>query len=388
MSSTPPASPASAGPASPSTTPPPIRRIGVLTGGGDCPGLNAVIRAVTTDAIFNGIHVTGFLDGFLGLIQDRSRPLNLDDVRSIITEGGTILGTSNKANPRRFITGKDAAGNPIIVDKTAACVETCRRHRLDALVVIGGDGTMSSAATLLPLGVNVVGVPKTIDNDIEGTELTFGFLTAVSIAAEALDRVRTTAASHERAMVVEVMGRNAGWIALHAGLASGVDVILIPEIGFDLPSIAADLRRRVAAGQSSFVICVAEGAAPAGGKQIVARTDVASFDPIRLGGVGKFVADEIERLTSIESRHVVLGHTQRGGTPAAADRVLATELGWQAMSLLKEGRFGRMVAIQRGRMADVPIDSVANKQRRIPADHPLLAVARSVYVTFGEPQQG
>ncbi len=360
-----------------------IRRIGVLTGGGDCPGLNAVIRAVTKDAIFHGIDVVGIEDGFLGLIENRTRPLGYEDVSGILTTGGTILGSSNKANPSRYATGVDASGAPIFEDVTDRCMQAAREHRLDALVVIGGDGTMTCARPFSALGLPCIGVPKTIDNDIVGTELTFGFLTAVATATDALDRVHTTAASHHRAMVVEVMGRNAGWIALFAGIASGADVILVPEIPFSVDAVADVVTRRSKHGKRYTVVCVSEGARPEGGEQVVERTDPTSPDPIRLGGIAKWLSTQIEDATGVESRYTVLGHVQRGGSPVASDRVLATRFGHHAMELLKAGTLDRMVAWNDARMTDVDMALPAGKQRTIPEDHPLLDAARSVYTSFG-----
>jgi 6-phosphofructokinase 1 len=361
-----------------------IHRIGLLTGGGDCPGLNAVIRAVTKDAIGHGIEVVGIEDGFLGLIENRMRLLTSDDVSNILTAGGTILGSSNKANPERFAVGKNTDGTVKFQDMTDLCMRNVELQGLDALVIVGGDGTMSGAQVFTKRGVNCIGVPKTIDNDLFGTDLTFGFLTAVQIATDALDRVHTTAASHHRVMVVEVMGRNAGWIALHAGIAAGADIILIPEINFDIDAVVRACMQRSRRGKRFTIICVAEGARPIGGKPVIERTDPTSPDPIRLGGIGRAVAAQIEAKTPLESRYVVLGHVQRGGTPVAADRVLATQFGDYAMELLLTGRKNRMVAWQGGTLTDVAMIEAAGKQRLIPLDHPLLAAARSVGTSFGD----
>ena len=360
-----------------------IRRIGVLTGGGDCPGLNAVIRAVTKDAISHGVSVIGIEDGFAGLLERRTRPLSTDDVSGILTTGGTILGSSNKADPAAHVIGRDAEGKPIHENRIADCVAYVKELGIDALVVIGGDGTMTVARQFVEAGVPCVGVPKTIDNDLYGTDLTFGFQTAVGIATEAIDRVHTTAARHHRVMVVEVMGRNAGWLALHAGVASGSDVILIPEMPFTVDKVCDAITRRLAAGRKYSVICCSEGAAPLGGEQIVDRVDDTSPDPIRLGGVGKWVADRVQDKLGIDSRHVVLGHVQRGGTPAATDRVLATLFGDHAIEMLKAGITNRLVVMQQGRVTDAPLSEAAGKQRLVPADHPLVAAARSVNTSFG-----
>lgn len=360
------------------------KRIGVLTGGGDCPGLNAVIRAVVKDAIFHGIECVGVEDGFLGLIERRTRPLDEQNVSDILHKGGTVLGSSNKANPLKHVVGFDAEGKPEFADVTGQCVEYLNELGIEALVVIGGDGTMTCAAPFVEGGINCIGVPKTIDNDLHGTDITFGFMTACHIATEAMDRVRTTAASHHRVMVVEVMGRNAGWIALHSGVASGADVILLPEIEFDLDKVAESIAERQSRGKKYSIICVAEGAKPKGGEQIVARVDPTSPDPIRLGGIAQWVMQEIEAKTGIESRHVVLGHVQRGGTPLAADRVLATQFGHHAAHLLRTGQHGRMVAMQNHSLTDVPLLDCAGKQRIVPMDDALLAAARSVRTSFGD----
>lgn len=364
----------------------PIKRIGVLTGGGDAPGLNAVIRAVTQGAILgHGWEVMGIEDGFLGLIEDRLRPLEIAEVFRIVSAGGTILGTSNKANPEKFATGTGPDGKPVFSDVTDRCLATIKRHRLDALVLIGGDGTMAGSRGLTRSGVKVVGVPKTIDNDIVGTELTFGFLTAVDIAAEAMERVHTTAQSHGRIIAVEVMGRNAGWLALHSGVAAAADVILLPEIPFDLAKITAFLKQRQQIGQRAFVISVSEGARPKGGEVSVSRVDPSSPDPIRLGGVSKYVADELEKRTGIESRYTILGHVQRGGAPIAADRVLATRLGHHAVTVLASGASGRMVVADKGRITDTAIDrAAAGEQRKVPLDHELLKCARAMGICFGD----
>ncbi len=362
-----------------------IRRIGVLTGGGDCPGLNAVIRAVAKTAMrMHGIEVVGIEDGFLGLIENRTRPLSFKDVSGILTRGGTILGSHNKANPARYCVGLDAHGHPIFRDVTDRCLDTINRNRMDALVVIGGDGTMACAAPLVMAGVNVIGVPKTIDNDLVGTEITFGFLTAVATATDALDRLHSTADSHHRVMVCEVMGRNAGWIALHAGIASGSDVILLPEIPFDLDVVSDYIQSRMQNGPGFAIVVVAEGAKPKNGAQMVARHDPTSPDPVRLGGIGHYVAKEIEKRTGAETRTTVLGHIQRGGTPIAADRVLGTNFGYYALDTLMRGGIGRMVVRDSNEFKDVDLLFAAGKQRLVPIDHPLIIAARGIGTSFGD----
>jgi phosphofructokinase-like protein len=363
-----------------------IKRIGVLTGGGDCPGLNAVIRAVTKTAIWqHGIEVFGIEDGFQGLIEDRVRPLSARDASGILTRGGTILGSNNRCNPKRYCVRVDPVTGPVWENVTGQCVDTAKRHGLDAIIVIGGDGTMASAAPLVEAGVNIIGVPKTIDNDIVGTEITFGFLTAVNTATEALDKLHSTADSHHRVMVCEVMGRNAGWIALTAGVASGSDIILLPEIPFDLEHLAENIRFRMRKGGPGFAIVVAaEGARPREGKQVVDRVDPTSPDPIRLGGIGRWVADELAKRTGVETRSSALGHIQRGGGPIPADRILATHFGYHAIKTLMEGKQGRMVVRQGNVFGDVDLLHAAGKQRLVPPNHPLIEAARAIGTGFGD----
>lgn len=363
----------------------PIKRIGILTGGGDCPGINAVIRAVVKTAMKDHQwECFGIEDGFLGLIENRIRPLAWNDTSNILTRGGTILGTSNKANPAHFATGEDSDGNPIFEDVRDKAMAHYHAHHLDAMVVIGGDGTMSCATDLIEMGARCVGVPKTIDNDLMHTHITFGFQTAVEIATEALDRVHTTAASHHRILIVELMGRNAGWLTLHAGLASGSDIILIPEIPYSVESVCRACTSRADHGKHFTIIAVSEGARPVGG-DVVVKTRVAdSHEAIRLGGVAQVLRREIESCTKIETRDVVLGHVQRGGTPCAADRVLATRFGHEATELLAAGQFNQLVVVQEGQLRSVPISSVANQQRLVAPDDPLIRIARSVGSSMGD----
>ncbi len=362
-----------------------IKRIGVLTGGGDCPGINAVLRAVTKTAIHqHEIEVVGIEDGFQGLIENRTRPLTWADVSGILTLGGTILGTNNRSNPLKYHVGDDENGEPIFINAIDKCLETIETQKLDALIVIGGDGTMSCAAPLVEKGVDVIGVPKTIDNDLVGTDLTFGFTTAANTATLSLDRLHSTAASHHRVMVCEVMGRNAGWLALHAGIASGADAILIPEIPFDIDKICEFAESRTTARRGFSIIACAEGARPKGGEQVVARHDPTSADPVRLGGIGAQVGSQIMERTGIETRTTVLGHVVRGGGPIAADRVLASRFGFRALKMLVGGATGRMVVLDGVRLSDVDLLHAANKQRLVPLDHPLINVARAVRTSFGD----
>jgi 6-phosphofructokinase 1 len=361
-----------------------IRRIGVMTGGGDCPGLNAVIRAVTKTALSMGLEVWGIEDGFLGLIENRVHPLCRDDVSNILTRGGTILGTCNKADPERFAVGRGPDGKPVFENVTPQVLRTIANRGLDALICIGGDGTMTGASRLIPHGVRVIGVPKTIDNDLMHTEMTFGFQTAVATATEALDKIHTTASSHHRVMVVEIMGRNAGWLTLHSGIASGSDVILIPEIPYDLGLVCDYCQERSRYGKAFTIIAVSEGARARDGGQVVSKIVADSPDPVRLGGIGPVLADQIAERTGLEARATVLGHVQRGGTPVAVDRVLATGFGWQAMELLKAGRFGELVVMQKSQLTSVPVQEVAGKQRLVEPDNPLLLAGRGVGTCFGD----
>lgn len=362
-----------------------VKRVGVMTGGGDCPGLNAVIRAVTKSAILDHqLEVYGIEDGFLGLIENRLKPLSFMDVSNILDRGGTILGTSNKADPSNFCVSHDDQGAPIFADVTDRVVASLKENAIDAIICIGGDGTMSGASRLTPHGVRVIGVPKTIDNDLMHTHVTFGFDTAVSVATDALDRLRTTAASHNRVMLLETMGRNAGWIALHAGAAAGADLILIPEIGFNLDVLCERCIERSKHGKAYTLVAVSEGAKPKGGEVVVDRVVHESPDPIRLGGVSEVLCNQIAERTKIECRATILGHVQRGGTPTARDRVLATQFGHYAVELLVSGASNQMVAIQKGQLTHVPIADVADRQRLVPVDDPLVRACRATGVCFGD----
>ena len=354
------------------------RKIGVLTGGGDAPGLNAVIRAVVKAGCNAGMEVIGLEDSFDGLLDPtRSRPMTPHDVTGILRLGGTILGTTNRGNPFEYPTADGKA------DYSDRVVETFAKMGLDALVVIGGDGTLAIAHQFYLKGIPVVGVPKTIDNDIVGTTSCFGFDTAVSFASDAIDRLHTTAEAHKRIMVVEVMGRYAGWIALHAGIAGGADVILIPEIAYDLEKVAARIRERDEWGARFSIVVVAEGAKPVGGTHTVksaARPGVVE----RLGGVGARVADALEEMTGKESRHVVLGHLQRGGSPTPFDKVLATRFGAKAVELVRRGVYGRMVANNPPDIVHIPLADVVGRCKTVPLDYDLLATARSLGVSLGD----
>lgn len=352
-------------------------RIGLLTGGGDCPGLNAVIRAVTKSLILREkAQVFGFEDGFLGLIEQRVRELSFRDVSGILTQGGTILGASNKANPFSFYKqdGRDVSDE---------AVRFIGELGLDAIVAIGGDGTMAIAHGMQQKGVPMIGVPKTIDNDIVGTSRTFGFDSAVAIATEAIDRLHTTAQSHHRVMILETMGRYAGWIALYAGVASGTDIILIPEVDYDVEAIIEVCQARQRRGQRFTIIAIAEGAKPRGGELTVHKIVAESPDPIRLGGAGIALAERIQPQIENEVRTTILGHVQRGGTPTAFDRNLATAFGAYAAAMFEDGAFGRMVALQANRLTSIALAEVAGRTRRVDLEAPLVAAARAVGTSFG-----
>ena len=359
------------------------KRIAILTGGGDCPGLNAVIRAVAKKAMGEGYKVFGIEDGYEGLVRNKVKKLANRDVSGILTLGGTILGTSNIANPYRYAIQSKKC-DLIFKDLHKTAVRNFKRLKADALVCIGGDGTLSSASMLNEDGVPVVGVPKTIDNDILGTDITFGFDTAVTIATEGIDRIHTTAQSHHRVMIIEVMGRNAGWIALHSGVAGGGDIILIPEIPFDIKSIIKKIKERHGRGKRFSIVVVSEGAMPKGGNVVVQRIVKGSTEAVRLGGIGFVLGDQIEKLTCVETRAVVMGHLQRGGSPTPFDRVLATQLGTMAMDFIKEGAFGHMVGVRNSEFVKVPLREVAKGKRLVPRNHPLVESARSLGTCFGD----
>jgi phosphofructokinase-like protein len=357
-----------------------IKRIGVLTGGGDAPGLNAVIRAVVKSACLAGVECVGLEDSFDGLIYpERSRVLTVRHVTGILRIGGTILGTTNRGNP--FVYPVDTEDGP--VNYSQRCVENFKKMGLDALVVIGGDGTLAIAHELYKLGIPLVGVPKTIDNDIVETTMTFGFDTAVAFATEAIDRLHTTAESHHRIMVAEVMGRYAGWIALYSGIAGGADVVLIPEIPFHPGKVAEFIMARDRFGARFSIVVVAEGAHELGGdRTIVAAGSAERME--RLGGIGEHVSRDLERLTGKESRHVVLGHLQRGGAPLAYDRMLATRFGSFAVELLLRGEFGVMTALQSPDIVAVPIERIVGRTRNVPVGGDVVRTARNVGICFGD----
>ncbi|MBI1804304.1 MAG: ATP-dependent 6-phosphofructokinase [Ignavibacteriae bacterium] len=362
--------------------PTPLKRIGILTGGGDCPGLNAVIRSVAKPAMayFNA-SVIGILDGFEGLVEGKMRELSHLDVSGIVNLGGTILGTSNKGDPFHYPV--ESAGGIAITDCSRKALDNYITWGLDALVAIGGDGTMNIAYKFSQMGMKIIGVPKTIDNDLEATDITFGYDSALAVATEAIDRLQTTASAHHRVIVIEVMGRYAGWIALGAGLAGGADVILIPEIPFKWHSIFDCVVRR-SRGARFSIICVSEGALPEGGSIVVAEKDARRTDPIRLGGIGNVVATRISEATGLETRVTVLGHLQRGGSPTAFDRILATKFGAMALQAASRGEFGTMVSLHGANVITVKLEDAIARQRLVPLDSQLLMAARAVGVALGD----
>jgi 6-phosphofructokinase 1 len=357
-----------------------LKKIGVLTGGGDAPGLNAVIRAVVKTATNRGVEVIGLEDSFDGLIYpEKTRPLTPRDVTGILRLGGTILGTVNRGNP--FI-------EPIVTPSGTynygdRVLETFQAMGLDALVCIGGDGTLAISYEFYKKGIPLVGVPKTIDNDIVGTTSCFGFDTAVSFATDAIDRLHTTAEAHRRIMVVEVMGRHAGWIALHAGVAGGADVILIPEIPYDFDRVAESIRDRDARGARFSIVVIAEGARPKDGSVSILEAAHGGYAE-RLGGAGSLCATRLGELTGKETRHVVLGHLQRGGVPTAFDRTLATRFGGAATQLLLNGQYGKMVANHPPDIVPIPLGEVVGRTKTVPLDYDLFLTARALGVSFGD----
>jgi 6-phosphofructokinase 1 len=360
-----------------------IKKIGVLTGGGDCPGLNAVLRAVVKTAMgkYNW-EVIGFKDGYRGLVMNDYIRFRTGDVSGILDKGGTILGSSNRDNPFNFRIEKD--GKAEYKDMSERVIDNVNMHEIDCMVLIGGDGTLTSARDFARKGMKVIGVPKTIDNDLSATDTTFGFMTAVETATDAIDKLHSTAESHHRVMVLEVMGRYAGWIALEAGIAGGADVILIPEIPYSIKRITDKILERKQQGKLFSIIVVAEGAKPVDGDVVVSKVVENSPDPIRLGGIGNRIADDIENATEFETRVTVLGHLQRGGRPVPFDRVLSTRYGVAAVEMINEGKHGKMVALQGNSITDVSLEDAVGKLKTVDPNGELIKIARSVGVGFGD----
>lgn len=359
-----------------------MERIGILTGGGDAPGLNAVIRAVVKTAIYEyGTEVIGIRDGYDGFIDEHGiRPLGIEDVRGILPRGGTILGAANRGNPYARKVIRD--GREVTIDVSDEIIKGIERLKLDALLVLGGDGTLHIAHELFQKGAPVIGVPKTIDNDIGGTEATFGFDTAVCTATDAIDKLHSTAEAHHRVMVLELMGRNAGFITLHAGVSGGTDVILIPEIPFKFESVVAKVRQRVERGMHFSIIAVSEGAKPLNGQQVFSRKGDEIYVP-RLGGIGHLVGEHIEN-EGFETRVTVLGHLQRGGSPTPFDRWLATRYGAAAVRLAAQGKFDRMVALHQTKIVDVPLAEAIAEPKRVDINSDAVITARGMGISFGD----
>ncbi len=364
------------------------KTIAILTGGGDCPGLNAVIRGVVRSAtLARDWRVIGIEDGFDGLVgEPRWRELTLESVRGILPRGGTILGTSNRGNPLAYPVEDD--GPTRLVDVSDQVVRNFKALGADALIAVGGDGTLKIARTLQDMGIPMVGVPKTIDNDLRGTDVTFGYNTAVGIVTEALDRLHSTAESHQRVMVVEVMGRDAGWIAIESGMAGSADVILIPEIPFEFDSVCEAIEQRKARGSRFSIVVAAEGAFPKEGDKVVKLTVEENFGVERLGGIGAFVADEISRRMKLETRVVVLGHVQRGGTPSPFDRNLGSRFGVKAVELIEQGRFGRMVSLRGLTVGDVEIVEAVDSLNRVDPDGDMVRAAEALGIMLGRNRAG
>ena len=359
-----------------------VNRIGIITGGGDCPGLNAVIRGVTKPAQDYGMNVFGILDGFEGLVEGKAKELNNQDVSGILAIGGTILGSSNKGDP--FHWPVEVNGKIDVIDKSQNALKNYNAWGLDAIIAIGGDGTMHICNKLSKMGMNVIGVPKTIDNDLDATDITFGHYSAVYVVSMALDRLHTTASSHHRVMVVEVMGRYAGWIALNGGLSGGADIILIPELPFSWDKVYKKIHERQLMGKRFSLVCVAEGAKPIDGEMVIKGTDRKRTDPVQLGGIGAVVAANIEKNTGRETRVTVLGHLQRGGSPTPYDRILATKFGSFAIELAAEKKFGRMVALKGSEIKNVKIEEAISRQKLIQPNNQSVRTARAIGISFGE----
>ena len=361
-----------------------IKRIAIMTGGGDCPGLNAVIRAVTRKAIIeNHWEVIGVRNGYKGLYYGNFVDLDLYNTSGILQEGGTILFSSNKDNLFEYQVEEN--GEMVTKDVSDVAVENLKKAGIDVLFVVGGDGTLASALEFSRKGVQIIAIPKTIDNDLASTDATFGFSTAVDVATEALDRLHTTAASHHRIMVLEVMGRYAGWIALYAGIAGGADAILIPEIPYDINYVAAKINRRKEIGKDFSVIVVAEGAKPKDGEMVIQSIVEGSPDPIRLGGIGNKVAMELQELCGNESRATILGHLQRGGSPSSTDRILSSRYGIAAVELAEKGLFGNMVTLKGTEMSYDSLEHVIGQvTKNVEPDSEMVKTAKSLGIVFGD----
>lgn len=354
----------------------------INTGGGDAPGLNAVLRAVTLSAIRRGFRVTGIRRGYAGLLHDYPDglvPMTRDLVRGIVDRGGTILGTVNKGHPFEYPTSD--AGETVLADLSDTVIERYHSIGADGLIAVGGDGSLRIAARFMQKGMRVIAVPKTIDNDLSSTEVTFGFDSAVSFATDAIGRLHSTAEAHSRVMVVEVMGRNAGWIALYSGIAGGANAILLPEIDFDIDAVCRAIEHRYATGRPFAIVVAAEGAKPRGGQPIISAREAGK--EVTLGGVAAHAARAIAERTGYETRSLVLGHLQRGGTPTSADRVLALRYGGEAVRLAARGAWGRMVSFQPPRMTSVPIADALTLTKAVALDHDAIETAEDLGICLG-----
>ena len=363
-----------------------IKRIGVMTAGGDCPGLNPVIRAVTKTAILKyGLEVVGIKHGYRGLYLggDNFVKLGLEDVTGIITKGGTILYSSNKDNLFDY-DYIDENGNKCHGDVSDVGVENLKKAGIDALIIIGGDGTLTSGRDFSRKGVKVIGVPKTIDNDLAATDTTFGFDTAVAVATESIDRLRTTAESHSRIIVVEAMGRYAGFIGIASAIAGGCDAALIPEVPYDINKVAEAIKENQKRGKNFAIVVVSEGAKPIGGDVVVSKVVENSPDPIRLGGIGNVVANQLEELVGLEARATILGHVQRGGTPTANDRILSTRYGAYAVELVMKGKFGNMVALKGNELGYESLENVIGCNKAVEESSFWIKTARSISMCLGD----
>ncbi|MBI5623383.1 MAG: 6-phosphofructokinase [Elusimicrobia bacterium] len=358
-------------------------KIALSTGGGDAPGLNAVIRAAAKTAWCLGWEVWGIQEGFEGLIDPRRKLVRIDpvDIRGILTQGGTILGTANRGNPFKYVM--ETARGRREVDLSGRVVRNFKRLKFDALIAIGGEGTLGLSLQLSKMGIPIIGVPKTIDNDLMGTDITFGFDTAVSIATDAIDRLHSTAQSHRRCMVVELMGRYAGWIALNAGVSGGADVILLPEIPFDIESVCDKVRDRDRRKKLFSIVVASEGAKPKGGTRVLKEGATANHVE-RLGGIAEWLGREIQERTGKETRSLVLGHLQRGGVPTTFDRLLATRMGAAAIRFVQQGKFGHMVALRTPRIVAVPLSQAIKRLKTVPPDHDTIMSARAMGISFGD----
>lgn len=361
-----------------------IKKIALLTGGGDCPGLNAVIRAVTKTAILEyGYEVIGYRFGYRGLYNNDYINLDINTVDNILHKGGTILWSSNKDNLFDYTVEEN--GKKVKKDVSNVAIENLKKENVDAIVIIGGDGTLTSARDFSRRGINVIGVPKTIDNDLGSTDFTFGFNTAIGIVTDCLDRLHTTAESHHRILIAEVMGRNAGWIALHAGIAGDAHIILIPEIPYSIDKIVDKINERKAKGYKYTLIVVSEGAKSITGETVVAKVVEDSPDPIRFGGIANKIAHDLEsRISDQEIRSTILGHIQRGGNTSTYDRVLSTRYGAAAAKLISEGKFGNMVCLKGDEISYVSLEDVIGKEKYVDPNHELVKISKSMGIGFGD----